>query len=337
MVPKLETRKVQKTGGSSYIVSLPIKWIEQHEIKPKDSLGIIPQSDGNLLITPQTNPEKYLTVKEFDLDIIKDYNYLFRVLIGAYIMGFSVIKLKSSKKFESHIRECITNFTKIAMGPEIIEETNNFILIKDTLDPKEMPFEVTIKRMYILAVGMHEDAINAVIKGDKKLAENVIKRDNDIDRLHWLIGRQSNIFLKDIILCQRMGITLEDANQFQFFSKFLERIGDHAVKIAKNVILLIDHKIEKDNIDKITKASKISLKILDNSLDAWLQKDINLANQNIENVKELVSMCEVLSHSLNQSSVESSIVFSYIIESIRRTGEYAGDICEIIINNLIKE
>ena len=223
MVTRLETRRVQKTGGSSYIVSLPIKWIEQHEIKPKDSLGIMAQSDGNLLITPQTNPEKYLTIKTFDLDVIKDYNFLFRVLIGAYIMGFSIIKLKSSKKFESHLRECITNFTKIAMGPEIIEETNNFILIKDTLNPKEMPYEVTIKRMFILAESMHEDAINALIKREKKLADDVIKRDNDIDRLHWLIGRQSNIFLKDIILCQKMGITLEDANQFQFFSKFLEK------------------------------------------------------------------------------------------------------------------
>lgn len=337
MVPRLEIRKVQKTGGSSYIVSLPIKWIEQHEIKPKDSLGIISQSDGNLLITPQTNPEKYLREKKIDLDLINDYNFLLRVLIGAYIMGFSVIKLESSKKFESRIRECITSFTKIAMGPEIIEETNNFILIKDTLDPKEMPFEVTIKRMYILAESMHEDAINAILKGDKKLAEEVIKRDNDIDRLHWLIGRQSNIFLKDIILCQKMGITLEDANQFQFFSKFLERIGDHAVKIAKNVILLIDHKTDKDSIDKISKASQISLKLLDNSIDAWLRKDINLANQNIENVEELASMCEVLSHSLNQDSVESSIAISYIIESIRRTGEYSADICEIIINNLIKE
>jgi phosphate uptake regulator len=337
MMTILETRKVQKTGGSSYIVSLPIKWIEQHEIKPKDSLGIIPQSDGNLLITPQTNPEKYLREKKVDLDLINDYNFLFRVLIGAYIMGFSVIKLKSSKKIESSIRECITNFTKIAMGPEIIEETNNFILIKDTLDPKEMPYEVTIKRMYILAVSMHEDAINALIKEDKKLAEIVIKRDNDIDRLHWLIGRQSNIFLKDIILCQKMGITLEDANKFQFFSKFLERIGDHAVKIAKNVILLINKKIDNISIDKISKASKISLKLLDNSLDAWLQKDINLANQTIENVEELVSMCELLSHSLNHESVETSIAISYIIESIRRTGEYSADICEIIINNLIKE
>ena len=333
----METRKVQKTGGSSFIISLPIKWIEKHEIKPKDSLGIIPQPDGNLLITPQINSEKFLKTKKFDVEEIDDYDFLFRLLIGAYIMGFSIIKLESGKKFEPYIRDCVINFTQIAMGPEIIEETNNFILVKDTLDPKEMPFEVSIKRMYILAESMHEDVINALLTGNRDLAEDVIKRDNDIDRLHWLIGRQSNIFMKDIRLCQKMGVTLEDANQFHFFSKFLERIGDHAVKIAKSVILLIDQKQDENIMKKISNASKVSLKLLTNSFDAWLRKDIILANSNIDSVKELVDTCEEISHSLNKNSVESSIAISYIIESIRRTGEYAGDISEVIINSLIKE
>lgn len=337
MVVNVEIRKVQKTGGSSFIISLPIKWIEKYEIKPKDGLGIISQPDGNLLITPQTNPEKYLKMKKFDVDEIKDYNFLFRLLIGTYIMGFSIIELESSKKFEPFIRDCVTNFTKIAMGPEIIEETNNHILVKDTLDPKEMPFEVTIRRMYIIAESMHERAIAALITRNKTLSEEVIKRDDDIDRLHWLIGRQSNIFLRDIILCQKMGVTLEEANQYQLFSKFLERIGDHAVKIAKHAMTLIDQDISEIIINKISNASKISLNLLSSSLDAWLQKKIHLANDTIESVKKLVGICEEISHSPNKNNVESSIAISYIVESIRRTGEYAGDISEIIINNLIKE
>ena len=37
------------------------------------------------------------------------------------------------------------------------------------------------------------------------------------------------------------------------------------------------------------------------------------------------------------NNVEIFIAISYIVESIRRTGEYAGDISEIIINNIMKE
>lgn len=328
----IETRKVQKTGGSSYIISLPKVWIDKHGVKNHDTLGILSQPDGNLLITPQIDTEKMIKIKEIIVDDFKDDNYLFRILIGAYIMGFSKIVIKSSKKFEPFIRDCIINFTQIAIGPEVVEESNNFIVVKDLLNPTEMPFEKTIKRMYILAHDMHFDAIRSFETGDTDLAKEVIKRDNDIDRLLWLIGRQSHIVLRDIILCQKMGITLEQASHYHSMSKFLERIGDHAVRIAKNVLLIDYKKIDKELIKNLLIASKISLELLDKSLDAWLQKSILLANENIEAIKELILTTEKISlDTIN--SAELSIAIGYIIESIRRTGEYAGDISEIIINN----
>ena len=82
----METRKVQQTGGSSFIISLPKEWIAKNKIKPKDTLGILSQPDGNLLITPNINSEEYVKSKIFDVDHITDPNYLFRVLIGMYIM-----------------------------------------------------------------------------------------------------------------------------------------------------------------------------------------------------------------------------------------------------------
>jgi phosphate uptake regulator len=256
------------------------------------------------------------------------------VLIGAYIMGFSIIIVKSSKKFEPHVRDCIRSFTQIAIGPEIEEESNNYIKIKDLVNPKEMPFEKTIRRMYNLVQNMHEDAIKALKTGDITLAEEVIKSDNDVDRLHYLIMRQVSIVLSDIILCQKMGVTLEGAVQFQQISRFLERIADHAVKISKNVLNLINQKLDEKLKDKIEVASKLSLELLNRSLDAWLQKSIILANENIELLKRLVSSTEKISFNLSNNT-ESSVPIGYIIESIRRTGEYSGDISEIIINNLI--
>lgn len=334
----MEQRKVQKTGGSSYIISLPKEWIVKNNIEKKDSLGIISQPDGNLMITPKSEKEELSRIKEINLDEINSENFLFRVLIGAYIMGFSKKIIKSSRKIESSMRDVIVNFTQIAIGPEIVEERNNFIIIKDLLNPKEMPFDKTIRRMYIIAESMHEEAITALKKKDEEMAEEVIKKDNDIDRLHWLIGRQSHIVLRDIILCQKMGITLEDANHFLQMSRLLERIGDHAVKIAKNVLLILKNDGDSKIIAEVERASKMAIKeIMSKSLAAWLEKDILLANNTIESIKNLISICEDISNSLNSNNPEEYLAFSYIIESIRRTGEYAGDICEIIINNLVND
>ncbi|MFX1357344.1 MAG: PhoU domain-containing protein [Promethearchaeota archaeon] len=335
MTFNIETRRVQQTGGSSFIVSLPKEWIEKHGIEPKDTIGILSQPDGNLLITPYISSQDYIKEKVFDVDEIKNSDFLFRLLIGAYIMGYTIIKIKTSReKFESFIRETVEGFINIAIGPEIIEETNQFIMIKDLLNPKEMPFEKTIKRMYILVQGMHEDAVKALEEGNKKLAEKVINRDDQVDKLNWLVERQSHIVLRDIILCQKMGITLEDASNFQFISKFLERIGDHAVKIARSVLKIDYQKINKKLFESITNASKMSLQLLNISLDAWLQKDLILANENIESISKLIEVCEQIQFH-TENSAESVVEIGYIIESIRRAGEYSSDISEIIINNLI--
>lgn len=331
----IETRKVQQTGGSSYIISLPKEWIVKHDIEKKDTLGIISQPDGNILVTPNINSEDMEKTKEFVVDDIKSYNYMFRILIGAYLMGYSKISIKSSQKFEAFIRDCITDFTQIAIGPEIIEESNTYIIIKDLLNPKEMPFHKTIKRMYILDESMHNDAISALKNNDRALAEEVIRRDNDIDRLHWLIGRQSSIVLSDIILSQKMNITLQQANHYQLISRFLERIGDHAVKIAKNALKIIDKGIDQKIIDKMVEASKIAINSLNDSYEAWLEEDIDAANQNIDNVSKLIEVCEEIPLSSSQNDPEIAIAIGYIIESIRRTGEYSGDISEIIINIFI--
>ena len=328
----IEARKVQKTGGSSFIISLPKEWINRHEIKAKDTIGIISQPDGNLLITPYMSSEKNIQEKIFDVEEIKDSDFLFRLLIGAYIMGYNVIKVISSRKFDTEIRDTVRVFSKITIGPEIEEESENYIKIKDLVDPTEMPFGKTIKRMYILANSMHEDALKALETGDKTLAKKVIENDDDIDRLNWLVERQAHIVLRDIILCQKLDITLEDASNFKFISRFLERIGDHAVKIAKNVILIDYQKIDKELYNNIMKASEISLELLNMSLDAWLQKDLNLANENIESIKKLTEACNAIK--INPNS-EYLVEIGFIIESIRRTGEYSSDISEIIINNLI--
>ena len=71
----IEARKVQQTGGSSYIISLPKEWITKHGIKAKDTIGVLSQPDGNLLITPYMSTEKHVIERNFDVDEIKDSDF----------------------------------------------------------------------------------------------------------------------------------------------------------------------------------------------------------------------------------------------------------------------
>lgn len=332
----METRKVQVTGGSSYVITLPKEWITSLKIKKKQQLGIITQPDGTLLITPKLSDEKIQRMKEIHVDETFTWDFLFRLLIGAYIMGFSYFKVVCTSRISPMVRDCVTNFTQTAIGPEIIEETINSITMKDLLNPLEMPFEKSIRRMTVLVRSMHEDVITALKRKDEALAEDIIARDREINRRHWLVARQSHQVLQDITIAQKMGVSLEDSNNYFLVSRQLERIGDHAVRIAKNTMKLLEEEVAADLIEAIAAASAQSLALLTDSLDSWDSNKISVANECIDQIGDLQKLCEKITQ-IDAGPEIDILALNYIAESIRRTGEYAGNIAEIVINSLIQD
>ena len=49
----MESRKLQKTGGSTLIVSLPKKWIKKNNLKQVQEVRLIKQPDGTMTIDPE--------------------------------------------------------------------------------------------------------------------------------------------------------------------------------------------------------------------------------------------------------------------------------------------
>jgi phosphate uptake regulator len=333
----VEIRKVQITGGSSYVISLPKDWAKSLNIKKNDPLGLIAQSDGTLLITPKISGETVQRVKRFDVGRSSDPDFLFRCLIAAYIMGYTTILVTSPGRIHPAVRMAVRDFTQIAIGQEVAEENDASVTIKDLLNPVEMPFDNTLKRMYILVKGMHEDAIAALRTRNRALAEDIITRDNDVDRLQWLVARQYHLLLTDGNLAKRMGLSIGTATNYFMISRIIERIGDHAVNIATNTITLLEEDLDDSLIVDIESASEIALSIFHASIKSLFKKDILESNENIRAVARLVSKCEEISHNaLHQKSLVA-IPVGYIVESVRRLGEYSKDISENVINYLVSE
>ncbi|UCF50745.1 MAG: AbrB/MazE/SpoVT family DNA-binding domain-containing protein, partial [Thermoplasmatales archaeon] len=87
----MEIRRVQITGGSSYVITLPKEWIKLSNIKKNDPLGLSRQSDGTLLITSKMVEKKDQKIKVFRTRDTTDPEYLLRQLIGSYIAGYDSI------------------------------------------------------------------------------------------------------------------------------------------------------------------------------------------------------------------------------------------------------
>ena len=333
----MEIRKVQFTGGSSYVITLPKEWIEQEKIKKNDPVGVEIQPDGTLLVTKATDGEPLQRIKEFSLEGITESSYLFRLLIGAYISGYTTIILRSKERLPPFVRMVVRDFTQMTIGQEVIEETDTGITIKDLLNPSEMPFANTIKRMYVIVKTMHEDAMTGLVTKNRALAQDVTARDNDVDRLHWLIARQTNMILSHVVLSKKMGLSPGMAVHFFTISRIIERIGDHAERIADNALPILDKKLDPKILDRIAKASELSVAIFDRSIVSFFNNDMKKSNRNIESVQTLESLCEELNNLVLNEETPDAIALGHIIESVKRAGEYAADISENVINYLVEE
>ena len=331
----MEIRRVQVTGGASFVVTLPKDWAESQKIVKNDPVGLVVQPDGTLLITKQITEEPVQRIKEIDSTAITDPAFLFRILIGAYITGFTVIRITTKVRFPPFVRTVVRDFTQMTIGQEVVEETMAVITIKDLLNPSEMPYDNTLKRMFVIIKTMHEDAVTALETHNRVLAMDVIKRDTDVDRLNWLIARQTNMILQNASLSRKMGISPGMAMNYYMLSRIIERIGDHAVRIAEHSLPIIDVDFDRKFMNAIRKAGALSLEIFDRSIVSFFNADMKEAHRNVEALTALENICGEINNMVLKQDALVALNIAYISESIRRAGEYAGDISETVINLLV--
>ncbi len=325
------------TGGSSYVLSLPKGWIRERNIQKNDPLGVVSQADGTLLITPNLHYDSTSRTKEFGLKDYPDPTTLLRSLIGAYISGFTTIKITSAGRIPPKVRMVVRKFSQMTIGQEVSEEADNSIVLKDILNPTEMPFENTIRRMYVIVKGMHEDAMNALEQGRLDLAEDVIARDTDVDRLHWLVHRQFSLIVDNPSLSLKMGITPGIAATYYQISRIIERVGDHTVLIAEAATTLIEKGVDRTLVAKLTGLSEFSLNIFNKSIQAIYSGSIPGANKIITEVEEMEAAYHGLAESIRKMRVPEAVAVTQITQSLHRITEYSSDIAEILINRMVSQ
>jgi phosphate transport system protein len=96
---------------------------------------------------------------------------------------------------------------------------------------------IDIPRMSQIAQGMTRDALDAFVNRDKKLAMDVIMRDDEVDDLKHQVLRELLFFMV------QDPTTVSRAMKISFVAQYLERIADHATNIAEMVIYLVAGKI----------------------------------------------------------------------------------------------
>ena len=301
----MEYRKIQITGESTYIISLPKKWVKKSNLNKGDTIIIEEKGEGLWLKTREGGSRfSEIDVKD------KTKEFLARLLITRYIKGYDVITFKSDKFIEPDKRKHLKKMSQYLIGMEPFGETSKEIMFK-MLMYEGVDLTSTVSRMHEMSFSSLKDIINA-IKNQENINENFLKSiidgDNEIDKFYFLILRQlSNTHCSDVTAW------------FQIV-KSIERLSDHIENIA-NLLL------EGQGFDEIESYEPL-VELYGEVMLSLRSGHPDMAEEVLVEIEKLRVKERKLLDNLQKKRDKSLLVY----ESFRRIGEYVSDIAEGVIN-----
>jgi len=231
----MEFRKIQFTGRSSYIISLPKKWVKEHGLKQGDSVPLLLNPDGSLTVFPrefrETSEKKVLEVSgEYSPDMAV------RLVISAYIRGYDVLEIRLKDEmpvYKVKMRKILQSLP----GVEIILDEPQRIVAKSLLDEDEINLAEILNRIRSLVLSMFGDLELLVSSpGEGEILRDINDLENELDRFYFLIIRAVNRLLNKREVTEESGIIRGtfDLLGILFIVRNIERIGDHVMRIAEN-------------------------------------------------------------------------------------------------------
>jgi len=200
------------------------------------------------------------------------------------------------------------------------------------LENEILEIKTLLAQMGEKAVKMLEGSIESLVECNTKLAEDIIKIDDEVDRIDVEVDERC---LKVLALYEPKAVDLRYITTALRIIVDLERIGDHCVEIAKEVININKYPPIKPYID-IPNMAKITSDMIRSSLDAFFNKNIDLALRTIKHddvidnlhtqvIRELLTY---IAEDIRKTSVAISLMF--IVRSIERIADHCTNICEMV-------
>lgn len=176
-------------------------------------------------------------------------------------------------------------------------------------------------------------AIGSLVDRNTQFANEVIKKDHEIDKLEIEIDE---LCLKLLALQQPLAVDLRFITSAMKINNDLERIGDHAVNIAENAIDLNKEEQLKPYID-IPRMAKIAQFMVKDSLDSFIEGDVKKARElcvrdDLVDQLDVQIFRELLTYMLNDpKTISRALQLVLVSKNLERIADLSTNIAEEVI------
>jgi phosphate uptake regulator len=302
----MDYRRIQLTGESTYIVSLPKKWVKKNNLSKGDTLSVTETRDEVILRAKEAKEtETEIELGKKNLDLIK------RTLITKYIQGYDTVTIKSGSYIPPEIRKGLKEITGLLIGMEEFGETSNELTFRMLMREKGN-VEDTVLRMHRMSLSSLEELLRNIAPEEynENILKDIIRRDSDVDKFYFLVLRQLS------------SLGSYDAIMWVQISRAIERISDHIETIASHV--LAGGRVKEEHMKEHEKL-----------IDMYSDVRLALANRSAKQADEILGKVKnfrtketQLMNGLKSTDPDTLLIYG----SFRRIGEYISDIAEVVIN-----
>jgi len=319
-------------GGSTFMITLPKGWVDDLGLEKGENVTLV-RVGGGIYLSIAKSSEKHETSTRLEIQETSHSEAVGRALISRYIAGFDIIEIDGQISVEQ--REFVRRTVQRLIGAEILQETSDFVLIRMLRDPHMLSVEQLLQYIQENAEGMLKDAPQALLERDREKAGGVIQRDERVDRFFLFLSRQLYASFRD-----PLGEVEQQISRVNFFNthtvaRQLERVADHAVKIAHATEAIVEESLDIPGglQDVIRDTTESVRQLLDQSIRAF--KDFNEidAHHALGMTPSIDKLIEEMDRELlNLREPHLAFHIGIVVDSIGRVKDYAANIAEVALN-----
>ncbi len=326
----METRRVQITGGATFMITLPKEWAEAQKLHAGAEIELHPHDPDLLILRPHRDSKPTRGVLALDA---KTGDALMRAFISMYVAGFDIIEVRG-ERITPEQRQTIRKVTQALIGPEIMEESRDSIIIHNLLNLAELSAPKTLERIFLMVHDMFADAVRAAAEHDAELAHDIVARDEDVDRLYLMLYRQFRIVLRDLLAEEAAGVSRLKLFDIHTVARQLERVADHAVKIA-HVTTSLEEAPPLKVAEALRKGGDQVNTLLRESVEAFRTATPTLASQVIDTALGMEERLRKAVKLLWNLDPHEAQLIGIAFDSIGRVKDYSINIAETALNTSV--
>ena len=220
-------------GKGTLLVSIPKGWAKKNKLTKAATVVVEELSERRLIVRP-------LEEKALQEEIVVDYpredlTYVINDVTGAYLLGYDIIRIQAKSVVTREDRERLKSTIGRLIGLEIMDEDSKKFTLQFMLESTALNPERIAKRMVGIIEGMLKDTREGVAAGDPGILSLVEARDDEVDRLYFLLVRTVRRATIDPQVAERYKLLPVEILDYRVLASFLESVGDTVAELSKRL------------------------------------------------------------------------------------------------------